>query len=126
MSRLPTIGVTTCSRQIGLHAHHSSGAPCVRTAAATASGVQLSLPSLAGSPNIEPYHYSGPASALGTVHDSEHVRTTLPLIRPAVAIGMPAGWQVREKLQYLDVFQGFGDACRKRAIQRDADASKSA
>lgn len=124
MSRLPTIGVTTCTRQFGLHAYHSSGAPCVRAAAATVSGLQLSLP--AGSSNIEPYHYSGHASALGTVHDSEHVRPTLPLIRPAVAIGMPAGWQVREKFQYLAVFQGFGDACRKRAIQRDADASKSA
>jgi putative glutamine amidotransferase len=193
-----------------------------------------------GSPsNIEPFHYSGPASAPGTAHDSARDATTLPLIRAAVEAGVPvlgicrgfqemnvafggtlhqkvheagpfmdhreddslplegqyapshpvhiqpggvlAGlglaseiqvnsihgqgverlapglcieamapdglieavsvpqgksfalgvqwhpeWQVSSNPDYLAIFQAFGDACRKRALQRDADASNNA
>ena len=104
MSRLPLIGVTACSRQVGLHAYHISGDKYVRAMASVAKDLPLILPSLAdrlapsdildaldgilftGSPsNIEPFHYNGPVSAPGTV-----------------------------------------DACRKRALQRDADASNNA
>jgi len=35
-------------------------------------------------------------------------------------------WQVTSNPHYLAIFQAFGDACRTRAIQRDAAASKSA
>jgi putative glutamine amidotransferase len=263
MSRLPLIGVTACSKQIGLHAYHISGDKYVRAVAVAAKGLPLILPSLAelldptdildgldgilftGSPsNVEPFHYSGPASAPGTAHDPARDRTTLPLIRAAVTAGVPvlgicrgfqemnvafggslhqkvhevgifmdhredsndplevqyapshpmhiepggvlaglglpseisvnsihgqgverlapglrvearapdgliealsvekggiAGgkafalgvqwhpeWQVTSNPHYLAIFQAFGDACRKRAIQRDADASTSA
>lgn len=258
MSRLPLIGVTACIRQIGLHSYHTSSDKYVRAVAVAAKGLPLILPALAeqldpavvlasldgilftGSPsNVEPYHYSGPASAPGTKHDPERDRTTLPLIRAAVAAGVPvlgicrgfqeinvafggslhqrvhevgtfmdhreddnepvevqygprhalhvqpggvlAGlglpseiqvnsihgqgverlapglhvealapdglieavsvknssgfalgvqwhpeWQVTSNPHYLAIFEGFGDACRKRAIQRDADASKNA
>ncbi len=255
MSRLPLIGVTTCSRQIGLHAYHISDDMSVRS---VAPAVLVILPSVTvqpspsdildgldgilftGSPsNIEPFHYSGPASAPGTAHDSARDATTLPLIRAAVEAGVPvlgicrgfqemnvafggtlhqkvheagpfmdhreddslplegqyapshpvhiqpggvlAGlglaseiqvnsihgqgverlapglciealapdglieavsvpqgksfalgvqwhpeWQVSSNPDYLAIFQAFGDACRKRALQRDADASNNA
>src|SRR5690606_21582668 len=32
-------------------------------------------------------------------------------------------WQVTSNPDYVAIFQAFGDACRKRAIERDADAS---
>lgn len=258
MSRLPIIGVTACTKQIGLHVFHISGDKYLRAVAVAAKGLPLILPALAemfdpaeimdgldgllftGSPsNVEPLHYSGPLSEADTVHDPERDRTTLPLIRAAVAAGVPvlgicrgfqemnvafggtlhqkvhevgtfmdhrepAGepvdvqyglrhtlhvqpggvlaslglpqqldvnsihgqgverlapglriealapdglieaasvegskgfalgvqwhpeWQVRDNPHYLAIFQAFGDACRKRATQRDADASKSA
>ncbi|MDR8365815.1 gamma-glutamyl-gamma-aminobutyrate hydrolase family protein [Pseudomonas sp. JL3] len=108
MSRLPLIGVTACSKQIGLHAYHISGDKYVRAVASAAKGLPLILPSLAdllapseildaldgilftGSPsNIEPFHYNGPASVPGTAHDSARDATTLPLIRAAVEAGVP-------------------------------------
>ncbi|MGF6328130.1 putative glutamine amidotransferase [Pseudomonas sp. BS3782 TE3695] len=108
MSRLPLIGVTACSKQIGLHAYHISGDKYVRAVASAAKGLPLILPSLAdlltssdildaldgilftGSPsNIEPFHYNGPVSAPGTAHDSARDATTLPLIRAAVEAGVP-------------------------------------
>lgn len=85
MSGLPLIGVTACSKQVGLHAYHISGDKYVRAVAVAAKGLPLIIPSLAelfepanildgldgilftGSPsNIEPFHYDGPASAPGT------------------------------------------------------------
>lgn len=108
MSRLPLIGVTACSKQVGLHAYHISGDKYVRAVATAAKGLPLIIPSLAdlldpanildgldgilftGSPsNIEPFHYDGPASAPGTAHDSARDQTTLPLLRAAIAAGVP-------------------------------------
>ena len=39
--------------------------------------------------NVEPYHYGGPASTPGTLHDPNRDATTLPLIPRAVAAGLP-------------------------------------
>lgn len=108
MSRLPLIGITACSRQIGLHAYHISGDEYVQAIASAAQGVPVILPSLAqllspsdildgldgilftGSPsNIEPFHYQGPASAPGTAHDSARDAATLPLLDAAVVAGVP-------------------------------------
>jgi len=45
---------------------------------------------LTGSPsNVEPYHYKGPPSREGTLHDPDRDATTLPLIREAVARDLP-------------------------------------
>jgi putative glutamine amidotransferase len=45
---------------------------------------------LTGSPsNVEPYHYGGPPSMEGTLHDPDRDATTLPLIREAVRRDMP-------------------------------------
>jgi hypothetical protein len=89
MSRLPLIGVTNCSRQIGLHAYHISGDTYVRAVASKAPGLLVILPSLTdclspsdildardGTPitvtsfNIEPIHNSGPAIAQDIARDS--------------------------------------------------------
>ncbi|WP_166358294.1 gamma-glutamyl-gamma-aminobutyrate hydrolase family protein [Pseudomonas akapageensis] len=119
MSRLPIIGMTVCTRQIGLHVFHISGDKSLRA---------------------QPLHYSGPSSEADTVHDPERDRTTLPLIRAAVAAGVPVlrscrgfeemngafGGTLHQQAPYLAIFQAFGDACRERATQHDADASKSA
>lgn len=108
MSRLPLIGVTACTKQVGLHLNHIVGDKYVRAVAVGAGGLPLVIPSLGelidqpallssldgllftGSPsNVEPHHYSGPASAPGTPHDPHRDQTTLPLIRDAVAAGIP-------------------------------------
>jgi putative glutamine amidotransferase len=108
MSRLPLIGVTTCSRQIGLHAYHTTGDKYARAVATAAKGLPVLIPALAdllspsdildaldgvlftGSPsNVEPFHYQGPASAPGTAHDPARDAVTLPLIRAAVDAGVP-------------------------------------
>ncbi|AMB86614.1 gamma-glutamyl-gamma-aminobutyrate hydrolase [Pseudomonas agarici] len=108
MSRLPLIGITACSRQEGLHAYHISGDKYARAVAIAAKGLPLTLPSLAdlfapsdildgidgllftgSASNVAPHLYDGPASAPGTVHDFARDRATLPLIRAAVAAGIP-------------------------------------
>ncbi len=39
--------------------------------------------------NVEPHHYEGESSQEGTLHDPHRDATTLPLIREAVAAGVP-------------------------------------
>ena len=108
MLRLPIIGVTACTKQVGLHLNHIVGDKYVRAVAVGAGGLPLVIPALGelidqdtllasihgllftGSPsNVEPHHYSGPASAPGTPHDVARDATTLPLIRRAIEAGIP-------------------------------------
>ncbi|PKG15240.1 gamma-glutamyl-gamma-aminobutyrate hydrolase family protein [Pseudomonas aeruginosa] len=96
MSRLPLIGVTACTKQIGLHPYHIAGDKYLRAVVNGAGGLPLIIPALdesidqaalldsvdgllfTGSPsNVEPRHYSGPASEPGTLHDSDRDATTL-------------------------------------------------
>ena len=46
---------------------------------------------------------------------------------PGFALGVQwhPEWQVTSNPDYLAIFQAFGDACRKRAIERDAHALKN-
>lgn len=107
MSRQPLIGVTTCSKQLGLHPFHIVGDKYLR-AVAVVGGLPLAIPALpelidiaallehldgllfTGSPsNVEPHHYQGPASAPDTPHDPARDGLTLPLIRAAVDAGVP-------------------------------------
>jgi putative glutamine amidotransferase len=45
---------------------------------------------LTGSPsNVEPFHYGGPPSREGTLHDPDRDATTLPMIREAVRRDLP-------------------------------------
>ena len=106
MPRVPLIGVSACTRQIGHHSFHIAGDKYLRAAAI--AGMPLVIPALGelidtgalldsvdgllftGSPsNVEPHHYGGLASAEGTQHDPSRDQLTLPLIRAAVDAGVP-------------------------------------
>lgn len=108
MAFKPLIGVTACVKQIGLHRYHISGDKYVRAVSIGAQGLPVVIPSLGnlteiddllgqldgllltGSPsNVEPFHYQGAASAPGTDHDPARDATTLPLLRAAIASGVP-------------------------------------
>ena len=108
MSRQPLIGVTACSKEIGLHPFHIVGDKYVRAIAVAAGGLPLVIPAMAelidtasllehldgllltGSPsNVEPHHYQGPASAPGSPRDPARDALTLPLIHAAVDAGVP-------------------------------------
>lgn len=104
----PLIGIPADRRLIGLHPFHVVGDKYARAVLDGAAGLPLLIPALAeelgmddllgrldgvmftGSPsNVEPHHYSGPPSDPGTLHDPARDATTLPLIRKAVAAGIP-------------------------------------
>ena len=104
----PLIGIPADRRTLALHPFHVVGEKYARAVLDAAGGLPLLIPSLAeelgmdellerldgvvftGSPsNVEPHHYSGPASAPGTLHDPARDATTLPLIRKAVTAGIP-------------------------------------
>ena len=108
MSRLPLIGVTACTKQIGPHPYHITGDKYLRAVVVGAGGLPLIIPALGelidqpalldnlhgllftGSPsNVEPHHYSGAPSSAGTQHDPARDQTTLPLIRQAIDAGIP-------------------------------------
>lgn len=102
----PLIGVTSCRQMLGHTASHTVGDKYVEAAAF--AGVPLILPALdraldpqrllerldgilfTGSPsNVEPHHYNGAPSAEGTRHDVQRDGLTLPLLRAAIAAGVP-------------------------------------
>jgi putative glutamine amidotransferase len=107
-SPLPLVGIPSCVRPIGEHPFHVVGEKYIRAVAETAGGLPLLIPAigsaidaadlvsrldgllLTGSrSNVEPHHYGGEASRPGTAHDPQRDATTLPLIRAAVAAGLP-------------------------------------
>lgn len=104
----PLIALSACVREIGIHPFHVVGEKYITAVRDGAGGFPLMLPSLAdattpgeilaqvdgllftGSPsNVEPHLYDGPPSAEGTLHDAQRDAATLPLIRAAVAAGVP-------------------------------------
>jgi putative glutamine amidotransferase len=93
---------------VGAHPFHMVGEKYARAVLDAAGAAPLLIPSLAeelgfeellerldgllftGSPsNVEPHRYEGPPSTPGTLHDPARDATTLPLIRKAVAAGVP-------------------------------------
>jgi len=104
----PLIGIPADRRTLGLHPFHVVGEKYARAVLDAAGGLPLLIPALAeelgmdellgrldgvvftGSPsNVEPHHYAGAPSDPGTLHDPARDATTLPLIRKAVAAGVP-------------------------------------
>jgi putative glutamine amidotransferase len=104
----PLIGIPADRRMLGPQPFHVVGEKYARAVLDAAGGLPLLIPALAeelgmddllkrldgvvftGSPtNVEPRLYSGPPSAPGTLHDPARDATTLPLIRKAVASGIP-------------------------------------
>ena len=106
----PLIGISTCIKddiREGVE-FHATADPYVQALMHGAEAIPILLPALGeltdidsllnhldgvlftGSPsNVEPHHYRGVPSREGTHHDPKRDATTLPLIRAAVAHGMP-------------------------------------
>lgn len=108
MSRQPIIGVSACTKQIGHNIHHAAGDKYLQAFVEVAGSMPVIIPALGeqldqayllqrfdgllftGSPaKVEPHHYAGDASAPGTAHDPARDNTTLPLIKAAIAAGIP-------------------------------------
>src|SRR5437899_2613913 len=104
----PTIGLCTDRIEHWRHASHNVPQTYVEAVIAAAGGLPVLLPSgnpaldqmaflavvdgllFTGSPsNVEPACYDGLPDAPGTLHDPLRDATTLPLIRAAVALGVP-------------------------------------
>src|ERR1700731_2583658 len=104
----PLIGIPADRRLVGAQPFHMVGEKYARAVLDAAGAAPLLIPSLAdelgfderlqrldgllftGSPsNVEPHLYEGAPSAPGTLHDPARDATTLPLIRKAVASGIP-------------------------------------
>lgn len=105
----PLIGISACSQHTdGEHPIFTFGEKYTRAVSEGARGLPVAIPALGsglpltqlvarldgilltGSPsNIEPHHYRDQDSEPGTVHDPKRDATTLPLIRAAVAAGVP-------------------------------------
>ncbi|SFI17017.1 gamma-glutamyl-gamma-aminobutyrate hydrolase [Pseudomonas guineae] len=108
MSRQPIIGVSACTKQIGHNLYHTAGDKYLQAIVQVAGGMPVIIPALGeqldqayllqqldglvftGSPsNVEPHHYAGDVSEAGTAHDPARDNTTLPLIKAAIAAGIP-------------------------------------
>lgn len=102
------VGIPCDLKQLGPHPFHAAGGKYVAAVLGGAQCLPLLLPALGeampldamldqvdgillpGSPsNVEPFHYAGEASRPGTLHDPARDATTLPLIRRALARGIP-------------------------------------
>lgn len=105
---LPLVAIPADVREIGIHPFHVVGEKYIVAVLKGAEALPLLAPSLGdaldrrdllervdgilftGSPsNVEPHHYAGPKSRHGTLHDPQRDATTLPLIREAIAAGVP-------------------------------------
>jgi len=129
-SARPLIGIPADRRMVGHHPFHMVGEKYARAVIDAAGGAPLLIPALAeelgfdellerldgllftGSPsNVEPHRYQGTPSAPGTLHDPARDATTLPLIRKAVAAGIPV-FGVCRGFQEMNV--AFGGTLHQR------------
>lgn len=104
----PLIGIPACARMMGAHPFHVAGDKYIRAVSEGAGALPLLIPALGdgldlddllarldgvlvtgSASNVEPHRYGGPPSAEGTLHDPARDATTLPLIRAALAAGVP-------------------------------------
>ncbi|MFR0715536.1 gamma-glutamyl-gamma-aminobutyrate hydrolase family protein [Enterobacterales bacterium BD_CKDN230030183-1A_HGKHYDSX7] len=129
---VPLIGVSACRQQVGKNPSHTVGDKYVEAAAF--AGLPVILPArdggsdtqallarldgilFTGSPsNVEPHHYNGAPSAQGTRHDQARDLLTLPLLRAAIAAGVPVMCICRG-FQELNVALGGGLHQRVQAL----------
>jgi putative glutamine amidotransferase len=108
MPRLAVIGIPADRRLCGKHYFHMVGEKYIEAIAVGANALPVLVPALGpeldlstllqvcdgllltgSASNVEPYHYGGPASEPGTLHDPSRDATTLPLIPRAIAAGLP-------------------------------------
>jgi len=105
---LPLIAIPCCRRQPDQHPLHQVGEKYILAALEVAGCLPVLIPALGdrmdladligrfdgllltGSPsNVEPQHYDGPAPPVDNLIDPDRDATTLPLIRVAIAAGVP-------------------------------------
>ena len=105
---LPLIAIPCCRSQPDQHAFHQVGEKYILAGLEASGCVPVLIPALGdrmdledligrfdgllltGSPsNVEPHHYDGPAPPPDNLTDPERDATTLPLIRAAIAAGLP-------------------------------------
>jgi putative glutamine amidotransferase len=106
--RPPIIGIPCDHRMVGKHPFHMAGEKYIRAIRESTGALPLLIPSLSpailpeeilasvdgllftGSPsNISPQHYNGPAAREGVLQDANRDATTLPLLKAAIATGVP-------------------------------------
>ncbi|MCE5364252.1 gamma-glutamyl-gamma-aminobutyrate hydrolase family protein [Pseudomonas anguilliseptica] len=135
MSRQPIIGVSACTKQLGHNIYHTAGDKYLQAIVSVVGGMPVIIPALGeqidqqyllqhidglvfpGSPsNVEPHHYSGPASDAGTLHDAARDSTTLPLIKAAIAQGIPV-LGICRGFQEMNV--AFGGALHQKVHEVD-------
>lgn len=135
MSRQPIIGVSACTKPIGHNLYHTAGDKYLQAITQVAGGMPLIIPALGeqldqayllqhldglvftGSPsNVEPHHYAGDPSEPGTAHDPARDNTTLPLIKAAIAAGIPV-LGICRGFQEMNV--AFGGALHQRVHEVD-------
>ena len=107
-SSLPLVGIPACVKPINTSQFHAVNDKYIAAVATAGGALPVVLPALGerydmddlvdrldgllftGSPsNVEPHRYDGPPSAEGTLHDPLRDATTLPLMRTAIAQGVP-------------------------------------
>ena len=127
----PLVGISACLKENGRGGwQHTVGQKYVEAAIDAVGGIPLLIPAagtaigndidhaldrvlevvdgvlLTGSPsNVEPHHYEGEPSRLGTAHDQARDATTLPLIRRAIERGVPV-FAICRGLQEVNVALG--------------------
>lgn len=105
---MPLVGLTCCRKDIKQSPFHIVGEKYITAVLGGAGALPLLIPALGpdlpidalldridgllvtGSPsNVEPHHYDGPPPPEGSPSDPARDATTLPLIRRAIARGVP-------------------------------------
>ena len=128
----PLVGVSACRIEVNGLSMQRCSEKYLMAAAGEVAATPMIIPSLptpldvasmiarldglllTGSPsNVEPGHYDGPDSVEGTAHDPARDGTTLPLIRAAVAAGVPV-LAICRGIQELNV--AFGGSLHQRLV----------
>jgi putative glutamine amidotransferase len=122
--RAPVVGVPCDYRMLGHHPFHVAGDKYIRAVRESSGAVPVLIPSLAnpippeeilstvdgllftGSPsNVAPHRYQGVALREGVLQDENRDATTLPLLKAAIAGGIPTLCMCRG-FQELNVAMG--------------------
>lgn len=124
MPALPLVGIPACTRMVGPHPFHVAGDKYVRAVSHGAGAWPVILPALGdwydvdatidrldglfftGSPsNVHPSHYGQDQGSEAPPHDPDRDATTLPLLKAAIAKGVPV-FCVCRGFQELNVAMG--------------------
>jgi len=108
MLNKPLVGVTADTAEIGMHPGHVVGDKYLRAVVGAAAATAVIVPALGAdqsstdliaafdgllftgsASNIEPHRYGGAPGEAGVLHDPARDATTLPLMRAAIAAGVP-------------------------------------